>query len=97
MWTLNTERAIQNRLLDVFNSTLTSSNHFIDATTPLDVTTAPLKDIVGVMDKYFETGEETTDLSPLFPVYQEAMKSKNTGADAGIGPMALINVFRTIM
>ena len=97
MWTLNTERAIQNRLLDVFSSTLTSNNHFIDATTPLDVTTAPLKDIVGVMDQYFETGEEVTDLSPLFPVYQEAMKSKNTGADAGIGPMALINVFRTLM
>lgn len=97
MWTLNSERAIQNRLLDVFSSTLTSPNHFIDATTPLDVTTQPLKDVVKVMDRYFESDEEVTDLSPLFPAYQEAIKSKNTGADAGIGPMALINVFRTFM
>lgn len=97
MWTLNSERAIQNRLLDVFSSTLTSPNHFIDATTPLDVTTQPLKDVVKVMDRYFESDEEITDLSPLFPAYQEAIKSKNTGADAGIGPMALINVFRTFM
>lgn len=97
MWTLNNERAIQNRLLDVFSSTLISPNHFIDATTPLDVTTQPLKDVVKVMDRYFESDEEVTDLSPLFPAYQEAIKSKNTGADAGIGPMALINVFRTFM
>ena len=97
MWDLNSEEAVQNRLLQIFSSTLTSPNHFIDATTPLDVTTAPLQDIAKSMKKYFEVNGEMQDLGPLFPAYQESMKSKNTGADSGIGPMALINVFRTFM
>lgn len=97
MWELNSERAVQNRLLQIFSSTLTSPNHFIDATTPLDVTTAPLQAIAKSMKKYFEVNGEMQDLGPLFPAYQESMKAKNTGADNGIGPMALINVFRTFM
>jgi hypothetical protein len=93
MWDLNTEEAVENRLLEIFGTTLTSDNHYIDATTPLDVTTGPLKDIADL----FEADNTVRSLSPLFPSYQEDMKSKNTGADAGIGPMALINVFRTFL
>lgn len=93
MWDLNKEEAVENRLLEIFGTTLTSDNHYIDATTPLDVTTGPLKDIADL----FEPDKTVRSLAPLFPKYQEDMKSKNTGADAGIGPMALINVFRTFL
>ena len=93
MWNLNTEEAVENRLLEIFGTTLTSDNHYIDATTPLDVTTGPLKDIADL----FEADNTVRSLAPLFPTYQEDMKSKNTGADSGIGPMALINVFRTFL
>ena len=93
MWDLNTEEAVENRLLEIFGATLTSDNHYIDATTPLDVTTGPLKDIADL----FESNNTVNSLDPLFPRYQEDMKSKNTGADSGIGPMALINVFRTFL
>lgn len=96
-WELNSEEAIENHLLDIFSSTLTSDNHYIDATTPLDVTTDPLKALAKKMEKYFGGSSEVQPLAPLFPAYQEDMKSKNTGADAGIGPMALINVFRTFL
>lgn len=96
-WELNSEEAIENHLLDIFSSTLTSDNHYIDATTPLDVTTDPLKALAKKMEKYFGGSAEVQPLAPLFPMYQEDMKSKNTGADAGIGPMALINVFRTFL
>lgn len=97
MWELNSQEAVENRLLDIFSSTLTSNNHYIDATTPLDVTTEPIKDIKDKILKYFEKDTNIYPLAPLFPAYQEDMKSKNTGADSGIGPMALINVFRTFL
>lgn len=96
-WELNSEEAIENHLLDIFSSTLTSDHHYIDGTTPLDVTTGPLKDLAKKMSKYFGEVSQIQPLAPLFPAYQEDMKSKNTGADAGIGPMALINVFRTFL
>lgn len=97
MWDLNKEEAVENRLLEIFGATLTSNNHYIDATTPLDVTTAPIIEVADKMKKYFESNQAVQSLAPLFPSYQEDMKSKNTGADAGIGPMALINVFRTFL
>lgn len=97
MWELNSQEAVENRLLDIFGATLTSDNHYIDATTPLDVTTEPIKDIKKKIIKYFEKDDTIYPLAPLFPAYQEDMKSKNTGADSGIGPMALINVFRTFL
>lgn len=97
MWELNSQEAVENRLLDIFGATLTSDNHYIDATTPLDVTTEPIKAIKKKIIKYFEKDNTIYPLAPLFPAYQEDMKSKNTGADSGIGPMALINVFRTFL
>ncbi|UVX68499.1 MAG: hypothetical protein [Bacteriophage sp.] len=94
-WTVNSREQIENRLLDIFNTTLTSDNHFLDATTPLDVTTQPIKDIVGKVDKYLADKKNISSLEALFPPYQLEIKNNNTGADAGIGPMALINTFRT--
>lgn len=55
MWDLNTEEAVENRLLEIFGTTLTSNNHYIDATTPLDVTTAPIIEVADKMKKYFES------------------------------------------
>lgn len=94
-WEVNSREQIENRLLDIFNTTLTSDNHYLDATTPLDVTTEPIKAIVKKVDKYLKDKKNISSLEALFPPYQLEVKNNNTGADAGIGPMALINTFRT--
>lgn len=96
-WELNNHRQIENRLLDVFQTTLTSVNHYMDATVPLDFATDALKEAVKVVDSYSNINKNYNDLEPLFPLYQENVKTQNVGADAGIGPMALINTFRVIM
>ena len=96
-WQLNDHRQIENRLLDVFQTTLTSSNHYMDATVPLDFATDALKEAVKVVDSYSNINKNYNNLEPLFPLYQENVKTQNVGADAGIGPMALINTFRVIM
>lgn len=96
-WELNNGKQIENKLLDIFQTTLTSSNHYMDATVPLDFATDALKEAVEVVDGYSNINKNYEDLEPLFPFYQENVKIQNVGADAGIGPMALINVFRVIM
>lgn len=96
-WELNNSYQIENRLLDIFQTTLTSDNHYMDATVPLDFATDALKVAVNDVDKYSNLNKDYNDTEPLFPLYQEGIKTQNVGADAGIGPMALINTFRVIM
>ena len=96
-WELNNSKQIENRLLDIFQTTLTSENHYMDATVPLDFATDALKDAVKVVDGFSNINKNYKDTEPLFPLYQENVKTQNVGADAGIGPMALINTFRVIM
>lgn len=96
-WELNSSRQIENRLLDVFQTILTSDNHYMEATVPLDFATDALKEAVTVVDSYSNINNNYADTEPLFPLYQEGVKVQNVGADAGIGPMALINTFRVIM
>lgn len=96
-WELNNSKQIENRLLDIFQTTLTSKNHYMDATVPLDFATDALKDAVKVVDGFSNINKNYKDTEPLFPLYQENVKTQNVGADAGIGPMALINTFRVIM
>lgn len=95
-WELNDSKQIENRLLDIFQTTLTSPNHYIDATVPLDFATDALKDVVKVVDGFSNINRNYNTLEPLFPLYQEGVKTQNMGADKGIGPMALINTFRVI-
>ena len=96
-WELNNSSQVENRLLDIFQTTLTSDNHYMDATVPLDFATDALKVAVNDVDKYSNLNKDYNDTEPLFPLYQEGIKTQNVGADAGIGPMALINTFRVIM
>lgn len=87
---LNNRKAIQNRLVDIYLSVLTNDDHTLETTTPLDATTEPVKNVVRDLDKLFEK-MEIKDLTAATPTYQSAIKSQNTGADSGIGPMALSN------
>ena len=96
-WELNNPKQIENRLLDIFNSVITSDNSYIDTTTPLDFAVDSIKSIVKFVDEHSNTGSSVSGLDALFPYYQEIVKTQNTGADNGIGPMALINTFRVLM
>lgn len=90
------DKRLQNMLLDIFQTVLTSPQHMLDATTPLDVTIGPLKaikkKIEGIVGKGSDDVKE--DLWYLNPIFQTDQKIKNSGSDNGIGPMALNNVFR---
>lgn len=96
-WELNNSRQIENKLLDIFQTILTSDNHYMDATVPLDFATDALKSAVTTVDSFSNLNKNYADTEPLFPLYQENVKTQNIGADKGIGPMALINTFRVIM
>ena len=61
-WQLNDHRQIENRLLDVFQTTLTSSNHYMDATVPLDFATDALKEAVKVVDSYSNINKNYNNL-----------------------------------
>lgn len=96
-WELNNSKQIENKLLDIFQTILTSDNHYMDATVPLDFATDALKSAVTTVDSFSNLNKNYADTEPLFPLYQENIKTQNIGADKGIGPMALINTFRVIM
>lgn len=66
--------------------------NFLAANTPLDVSTGPLKDFATkVVNKDVEKVIDGWYLSPIFHSKQ---KTKNSGSDFGIAPMALNSVFR---
>ena len=96
-WELNNSKQLENRLLEIFQTTITSDIHYVDSTVPLDFATDALKVAVNFVDAHSNINNNFADLEPLFPYYQENIKTQNMGADAGIGPMALINVFRVVM
>lgn len=93
----NTDQALQNMLLDIYFSVLTSPRHRIDAVTPLDVTTNPLRRI---KDEIQEKKNRLRDARGqhagwwLNPIFQVEQRQKNAGSSLGTGPMALNNVFR---
>lgn len=85
---------LQNMLLDMYQTVLTSKDHYIAVNTPLDVCTAPIKQTIleaPASDKHKYEGEDGYYLNPMF---QTAQKIKNAGSDGGIAPMALNSVFR---
>lgn len=90
------DKELQNMLLDIFQTVLTSPQHMLDATTPLDVTIGPLKDIKSKIEAIVGAGSDdvSQDMWYLNPIFQTDQKIKNSGSDNGIGPMALNNVFR---
>lgn len=93
----NTNEQLQNLLLDMYFSVLTSMDHRVDTVTPLDVTTNPLRDIKGKLDSAKGLSDDSRKYIPgwwLNPVFQAEQRSKNASSSLGIGPMALNNVFR---
>lgn len=93
----NSNEELQNLLLDMYFSVLTSIRHRVDTVTPLDVTTKPLVDIKDKIQaaknraKDARAGRSGWWLNPLFQVEQ---RQKNASSSMGTGPMALNNVFR---
>ena len=91
-----TDEQLQNLLLDIFQTVLTSPEHMLDKATPLDVTTEPLKRIKDEIEEIVggDVEKNKRDLFYANPIFQTDQKIKNSGSDSGIGPMALNNVFR---
>lgn len=90
------DKQLQNALLDMFDTVLTSENHFADTQTPLDVAIDPLKSLSKKVRSARGMSEDVdlADLWDLTPVYQTDQKVKNQGSDNGIGPMALNLAFQ---
>lgn len=80
----------------MFDTVLTSENHFADTQTPLDVAIDPLKSLSKKVRSARGMSEDVDldDLWDLTPVYQTDQKVKNQGSDNGIGPMALNLAFQ---
>lgn len=87
------QKQLENVLLDVYQTVLTSKANFLHTTTPLDVCTelvAPVmkKEIPNSNDK------NEADGASLAPAHQVQMRVQNSGSDQTIGPMALNSVFQ---
>lgn len=93
----NTDEQLQNLLLDMYFSVLSSMEHRIDTTTPLDVTTQPLVRVKNEIETAKGIATDNRDSKAgwwLNPLFQAEQRAKNAGSSLGIGPMALNNVFR---
>jgi hypothetical protein len=96
-----TDEELQNALLDIYQATLTSSDHALDSSTPLDVCTGPIKEFAKeTLNQY--RGANTSDQVDLDgyhlnPVFQSVQKKLNSGSDETIGPMALNSVFQAFV
>ena len=87
----NSEKAIQNHLLEHYRSIVLSDNNFIQSTTPLDQLTKPFKDLsekVRIAESK-ENKSGVKDLRALSPVYQSNIKYKNAQGKQGVGSSAL--------
>ena len=87
------QKQLENVLLDVYQTVLTSKANFLHTTTPLDVCTelvAPVmkEEIPNSNDK------NEADGASLAPAHQVQMRVQNSGSDQTIGPMALNSVFQ---
>ena len=87
------QKQLENVLLDIYQTVLTSKSNYLHTTTPLDVCTelvAPVmkKEIPNSNDK------NEADGASLAPAHQVQMRVQNSGSDQTIGPMALNSVFQ---
>lgn len=88
------DKELQNMLLDMYQAVLTGKNHYVAVNTPLDVCTAPVKNTIQQSSTSGRHTYEGVDGYYLNPMFQTAQKIKNAGSDKGIAPMALNSVFR---
>ena len=92
-------KKLQNFLLDMYQGVLTSLDHALATSTPLDVATGPISTFAKKELEVFSGGKadglpDNLDGFYLNPVFQTRQKKLNSGSDAGIGPMALNSVFQ---
>lgn len=92
-------KKLQNFLLDMYQGVLTSLDHALTTSTPLDVVTIPIhtfakKELEEYSGSKVDELPDNLDGFYLNPVFQTRQKKLNSGSDAGIGPMALNSVFQ---
>ena len=88
----NTNKAIENRLVDSYYAVLLSNDHIVDNYMPLDATTGLLK---GLSTEVAELEGKTRDYPSLYTAshnYQSEVKHKYIWGKKGIGPFARANV-----
>lgn len=88
----NTNKAIENRLVDSYYAVLLSNDHIVDNYMPLDATTGLLK---GLSSEVAELEGKTRDYPSLYTAshnYQSEVKHKYIWGKKGIGPFARANV-----
>lgn len=94
IYEINSRKAVENRLLDVFFSIFENEAHYKDTSSPLGGLNKVLKD----KSKIIRLSEETVqpDLYYASSRYNERMKFIYTGGKDGIGPFALNNVHHVL-
>lgn len=87
------QKQLENILLDIYQTVLTSEANFLHTTTPLDVCTELVKP---VMTKEIKNNNDKNEADgyALAPAHQVQMRVQNSGSDQTIGPMALNSVFQ---
>jgi peptidyl-tRNA hydrolase len=93
---LNHPKALENRVIDVMFSVLTSEAHTIDTTTPVDYHTSLLKDALQEIDG--ARGVTTKDTGFNWYTLSNQVRTKlfYIGGKFGIGPFALHNVHQAL-
>jgi hypothetical protein len=94
----NTKEANQNRIIDAFNTVLSSEDHFLETTTPLGRLTKILKNKSESYQKAAQGGKvvQLKALESLTPKFQSGTKFIFTGSKSGIGPFALSNAHHSL-
>ena len=92
IYSLNSKKAVENKLLDVYFSILKNPNHYSDVTSPLGFVNNRMKELAARNRKYNEKNNIKLDLQIASPRYQQLVKWYYTSGKNGIGPFALNNV-----
>jgi hypothetical protein len=89
VYDLNTKKAVQNKILDLYKKELTSKDQFSEYRIPLGYMTEKLKEIAANVNEWRGVDNTFKSLEVASPVHQ--MKAKNTFIDSvsGVGPFVL--------
>lgn len=96
VYELNSKKALQNQILDLMKSSLTSKEHILHTKTPLDTFTGKLKEMAKELRVLKGTTKEFKSLQSIAPNYQSSAKRAYTEGKRGIGPFALNNVHHAL-
>ena len=94
----NTEKALKNRLFDIYTTILTDEKQYLNISTPLGNLVKLLEETA---DKYETLAKKDKNkglesLETLTPKYQSETRFKFISSDMGIGPAALTNVHHVL-